>query len=99
MKLILKATAPTPITEPIVAAPKGEDAYWWYEYTAPRASNFTTTNGKRTLRLKQGDEFGLRWSHDRKKARMIVRDYPTIVFTMTPDEAGKLEDKASRKRN
>jgi hypothetical protein len=30
---------------------------------------------------------------------MIVRDYPTIVFTMTPDEAGKLEEKATRKRD
>jgi len=83
------------------AAPLPASSYRWQIYTAERGTRFTTTNGKRSLSLKKGSKFGIRRASADGKYRMISEEHgPTIVFSLTEDQAYKLiMDKSKSLKN
>jgi GNAT superfamily N-acetyltransferase len=81
-------------TIPVLAAPKGTDAYTWMTYAGSKPVTLQAKAG-RTVELVQGSKWGYRLSSDRKHMRVITEETgPTIVFTYTVDEVDKLIKKS-----
>jgi hypothetical protein len=58
--------------------------YLWHTYNSNEPMDITTTNGKKTIHMVKGEEFGIRPSTSGSAIRMITKKFgPTIVFTLT----------------
>lgn len=76
------------ISKPVVAAIKPETSYEWFKYKGARpvVLNF---RGK-DVPVEKGARFGVRPSSTGKDIRLIFKDDPTRVFTLTKQQADKL---------
>lgn len=72
----------------ITAVIKPESAYQWFRYKGARPV-VLDFRGKEVL-VTKGDRFGVRPSASGKDVRLIFKDDPTRVFTLTSEQAKKL---------
>jgi len=72
----------------LVAKVKGEEHYEWYTYNGskPVALSFRG----QPYQVEKGQRFGVRPSHSEKDIRLIFKDAPTRVFTLTLKQAKQL---------
>ena len=81
------------VTEKVIE----DDEYVWHTYNGPRTI-LVTKNRKRTAELTKGSQFGLRLarSNPNMERLMVPEHGPSIVFSLTHEEADKLRSKSQK---
>lgn len=81
------------------AAPLPEEAYQWFVHGG---KTLKMENKNKTLVLNKGSTYGVRFSANKKFIRLVTKDKPTVVYTLTADTAkvlGKTAKPAGNKDN
>lgn len=71
-----------------VARVKAEDEYEWFSYNGSKPVELMFRGSP--FLLEKGQRFGVRPSSSEKHIRLVFKDYPTRVFTLTMKQAQTL---------
>lgn len=87
-------TSNTAVNSPISAVIKSEAHYNFFTYTGARAVNLEFRG--QPVPIKNGDVFGVRPSSNKKHIRLIRRNDPNRVITLSVEQASKLAKNVRR---